>query len=158
MDYRGSESDITRILGCWCLSRWDVDKSVAITAQRSWTSTIQLETPPRSVDEIYDKSYISLDVSRVASDLLPFLITGIMDPAATYLALHPSPVNIAPVISRENQIHSKGAAPKATVESTIRSEEGSESLEDRNARIRVCALNALSWVLSEYSPHVLQFP
>lgn len=150
VDHQGSESDITRVLGCWCLSRWDVDKYIASQARTSWDRTIRLEGPKRIAEEDVDKTlYVYLNTSRMASDLLPFLITCVMDPSATFLALYPSSSNPPPPNFRGNHSHLKvPAVSKATGEP--RAEEEQEPLEDRNARIRTSALHALGWILSEF--------
>ncbi|GJJ10582.1 hypothetical protein Clacol_004809 [Clathrus columnatus] len=151
MDYGGSESGITRVLGCWCLSRWDVDRSVGLKSQRSWTRIILSEQPRDVDDESSNKpSYIILDINRMVNDLLPFLITSVMDPAATHLALYPSAPHAIPPNFQAHHSQSKTLPRyKPPVEFSSKSEEDQESAEDRNARIRISALNALSWIISE---------
>ncbi|KAF8531403.1 hypothetical protein JB92DRAFT_2851839 [Gautieria morchelliformis] len=165
----GPEVQVSQILGSWCLSAWDVDRGVALTGTSGWNNAVftrQFESgtgadSPRS--QYHDLSRVVLDDVKIAQSLLPFITTTILDPSSTFLALNPSPSMASSDSATLSRFGTPGHTSSGThVRNTLsreeqkplisRPEDDPESVEDRNARIRVAAIGALKWVFDKCTP------
>ncbi|KIJ37270.1 hypothetical protein M422DRAFT_33818 [Sphaerobolus stellatus SS14] len=152
----GSESDISHVLGAWCLSAWDVDRSVSHRASRSWTEVISVQESNGTPDN----EHIILDDKALVTYVIPFITTTIMDPSAAYTALVPPISGDSAASSQYATPTSKKGGPPPSIRKALerdlavpsRAEEDPEPLEDRNARLRMSALGALRWIFDACTP------
>jgi E3 ubiquitin-protein ligase listerin len=158
----GPEAQVSQILGSWCLSAWDIDRGVALTGTSSWNNIVlirQFESgtaPDSSHSQHHDLSRVILDDVTIAQSLLPFIATAILDPSSTFLALNPLSSVVSSDSATLGHVGTPGHTSRPHVRNTpsgeeqtpltSRPEDDPESVEDRNARIRVAAIGALKWV------------
>lgn len=163
----GRELQVSQILGSWCLSAWDIDRAVAARGTRSWNNAVIVrQNDPSGYDSEQDgASRFVVDDVTLTRYILPFTIMTVMDPALSFSALNPSTSTVSddsansspfgtprrggPAASRvpPGSIIRKGLSGEDSSSVTSRAEDELESVEDRNARLRVAAMGTLNWVL-----------
>jgi E3 ubiquitin-protein ligase listerin len=161
----GPEVQVSQILGSWCLSAWDIDRGVAARGTKSWNNAVVIrQSDPSDHDSEHDEaSRFVLDDFTLTQYILPFTITTVMDPASTFSALNPSTSAVLGDSATSSHIGTprrggpavSGAPPGSIIHRALSGEEPSsvtsrveddpESVEDRNARLRVAAMGALTW-------------
>lgn len=160
----GSEIEVSHFWGCWCLSAWDVDRGVATRGIKSWNDVIAVTQSESEFNPDSLRAEVlrfALDDFTLARSILPFIITTILDPSSTFLALNPSsfapsadsatsshfgtPVRTSRPLPSDSAIR-REVGGEEQKSSTTRLDDEPESVEDRNARLRVAAMGTLKWV------------
>lgn len=155
----GPEAQVSHILGSWCLSGWDIDRGVAARGIKSWNDAIAVRQNESGYVQDSSRPEVSqfvLNDFTLARSVLPFIITTTLEPSSTFSALNPSssaasshletPIQVDPTsrgIGSAARREISGAEPKPF---TSRLDDDPESVEDRNARLRVAAMGALKWI------------
>jgi len=156
-------------LGSWCLSAWDVDRGVAARGSRSWKNAVNARPgEAESVAQNDDDECLVLNDVTLAQCILPFILTTIMDPASTYLTLNPLPSAFSgdspssshlgtprrgastPVGAPSGSSARRVVGNEALTALPSRIDDDPESIEDRNARLRVGAMGVLKWVFGVF--------
>ncbi|KAF8580184.1 hypothetical protein K439DRAFT_1357639 [Ramaria rubella] len=170
----GPETQVSHILGSWCLSAWDIDRGVAARGLKSWKDALSVrigDAPSDPASTLADSSVqFILDESILSRYILPFITTTIMDPASTFATLNPSSFltsGESPGSSHYGTPRRGSSTPTGNPSGlsvrralfgedltrlTTRAEDDPESVEDKNARLRVGAMGALRWVFDTCVP------
>ncbi len=154
----GSETQVDRVLGSWCMATQDIDRHVALQARKSYDLAIIIQkdsAAPSSSALLFDSSSLS--------SIVRFIRRAVYHPIDLYSELNPvQPTIVAqpPATSR------KGAARQALPpvikkkpdisQSRSKAEEDEETEDDRRGRLRVGALGAIRRMLGEcnFSRHL----
>lgn len=164
----GPEAQVSQILGSWCLSAWDMDRGVAARGLKSWKNAI-IVRPIDSDDnhsEHNDGLRFVLDDSTLARYILPFTTMAISDPSSVFSDLNISSSVVSGDSASSSHLgthrpssHRPSGTPHDSIRrglsgeeptSMISREDDPESVEDRNARLRVAAMGALTWIFGTF--------
>lgn len=126
LESSGHSPDQEYYVGAWMLSGFDADRQVASTARQTWTKFVEYQS--NHAKDAFN--------AFVEEHLVSFIQTAIMHPESVYNHFYP-------VVAKQ-EVTSEKTRDLASA-SAIDGEEESQS--DRNGRIRVSALGALSWLL-----------
>jgi E3 ubiquitin-protein ligase listerin len=144
---RVSTSQSEAILGSWCLSSWDIDRTVARESNRSWAKTIRWKhngTGP-------DASILALEDDQLTEGLTNFACDALLAPDSLYLAIFPPAVQSFSLNHHSTRRLPGRQAPifreSVGVEIPRKSELDEESEDDRRARLRAGSLGSLKWLL-----------
>lgn len=133
-----SASQLEAILGTWCMAAHDIDRLVASTALKSWTSTISI---------IHNSNDLSLN-DHLLSPLGTFTQRAILDPGAVHAYLNPAQPPAVSTPSQKKGSNGLRREDRGEFDQVVRAkaEDMEENEEDRRARLRVGAFGALRWI------------
>ena len=145
-----SASQSEAILGSWCLSSWDIDRTVSREASRSWSKTIQWKQDNASSN----LPILALEDDGLAEGVANFACESLLAPDSLYLAIFPPATHSIPsnspsarrVPGRQTNVF----RDSGNEESQRKSELDEESEDDRRARLRVSSLGSLKWLLGVF--------
>ncbi|TFK22367.1 hypothetical protein FA15DRAFT_681687 [Coprinopsis marcescibilis] len=136
-------SQVERIVGSWRMAANDVDKSVALSASKSWNDAFGSNSSQIQLDEALRLS------------LFEFIEQTSLDPEGVYAQLNPVQPSVAPPSSQPQS--RKGSGRSTPVKPVKREdqdmimrskmEDAEESEQDKKARLRIGALGAINWYI-----------
>ncbi|KAG8943606.1 listerin E3 ubiquitin protein ligase 1 [Tulasnella sp. 424] len=139
--------ELEQILGAWCMSTFDVDRMVSLRSKSSWDDFIASQSTPSDNTSRAPSTFV---IPLVAS----FVQLAIMAPNTIHQSLNP-PAPEAP-IAPSRGLKSGKSTPRPLTKPASNSTTGPDPDEeheaDRNARYRVGALGALTWLLDFVQP------
>lgn len=134
-------------LATWCLSSFDVDRTVGQESSRSWSRVVGWKRFLENEEPV--KSTIALDDDGLSDMLSNVLIQALADPSALCDTILPTAPQ-APQVVSEKRVPTRGPhAPGKDDDTSRNSECEEESESDRNGRFRASSLGALRWLICE---------
>lgn len=145
------------VLAAWCLSAFDVDRSVTREANRSWSRCVKWITPSAEGGN-EGQSILALESDELANALSDLLCQTLLDPYAFYTTVFPAVHQVEQPLPQHGRrmpvrLPSQGETISRDEEAPRRAEAEEENEDDRKARLRVGSLGALKWLIG-----ALQFP
>ncbi|KAG8915687.1 hypothetical protein FRC00_001212 [Tulasnella sp. 408] len=134
-------TEVEQNLGAWCMAAFDVDRMVSMRAKPSWDNFVKSQSAP-------SEGISSAPTSTIPS-VASFIQLALIAPNTVHQSLNP-PAPEAPAIISRSQKSGKSTprvVTKPAPKSSAEPDPDEEKEADRNARYRVGALGALTWLL-----------